>query len=49
MIKQELQPTEYNEYYSRYIDVISDNTDLKTGFEDDKKMVIDFFLSIPKW
>tara|TARA_R110001606_G_C15366427_1_gene649082 strand:+ start:1768 stop:2286 length:519 start_codon:yes stop_codon:yes gene_type:complete len=48
MIKQELQPTEYNEYYSRYIDVISDNTDLKTGFEDDKKMVIDFFLSIPK-
>jgi hypothetical protein len=48
MIKQDLLPTEYNEYFSRYIDKISRNTSLKQGFEDDKKMVIDFFSSIPK-
>ena len=48
MIKQDLQSTEYNEYYGRYIDKVSNSTELKSGFEDDKKMVIDFFSSIPK-
>lgn len=48
MIKKDLKPTEYNEYYARYIDKISNNTALASGFEDDKKMIIDFFLSIPK-
>lgn len=48
MIKKDLQPTEYNAYYARYINKISDNTDLNTGLEDDKKKVIDFFLSIPE-
>ncbi len=47
MIKQDLKSTEYNEYYERYINKVSDNTELATGFEDDKKMVIDFFSSIP--
>lgn len=46
MIKQDLKPTEYNEYYKRYIDKVTDNTELKSGFEADKKMVIDFFSSV---
>lgn len=48
MTKEDLKPTEYNEYYGRYIDKISNSTTLKAGFEDDKKMVIDFFSSVPK-
>jgi hypothetical protein len=48
MIRQELNPKEYNDYYGRYIHKVSKKTNLKTGFENDKKMVIDFFSSIPK-
>ncbi|CAM1347963.1 DinB family protein [Tenacibaculum crassostreae] len=48
MIKKDLQPAEYNEYYGRYIDMISDETELIKGLENDKKFVIDFFSSIPK-
>ena len=48
MIKKELNSTEYNQYYKRYIDMVADNTALVSGFEDDKKMVIDFFSSVPK-
>lgn len=48
MTRQELNSEEYNEYYARYIDTISNATDLKTGFEEDKKRVIDFFSSVPK-
>ena len=48
MTKEDLKPTEYNEYYGRYIDKILNSTTLKVGFEDDKKMVIDFFSSVPK-
>ena len=48
MQKSDLQPAEYNEYFSRYISLVSDNTDLKKGYENDKKMVIDFFSAIPK-
>lgn len=48
MNKKDLQSKEYNEYYARYIDKVSNQTVLISGFEDDKKMVIDFFSSIPK-
>ncbi|QNM86002.1 DinB family protein [Polaribacter pectinis] len=48
MIKKDLQPKEYNEYFSRYIHKVSNETALISGFEEDKKMVIDFFTSIPK-
>jgi hypothetical protein len=48
MIKKELKSTEYNDYYKRYIEKVSNNVDLKIGLEDDKKMVIDFFTSVPK-
>lgn len=47
-MKKDLKSTEYNEYYARYVDKVSDNTELSSGFEDDKKMIIDFFSSIPK-
>ncbi|MEE3998972.1 DinB family protein [Tenacibaculum sp. FZY0031] len=48
MKKQELQPTEFNEFYARYISKVPDKTSLKKGFENDKEAVITFFLSIPK-
>ena len=46
MIKKDLQLNEYNEYYARYVNKVSENTELKSGFEKDKKMVIDFFSTI---
>ena len=48
MIKQDLKASEYNEYYARYIDKVSNNTELISGLEADKKMVIDFFASVAK-
>ena len=48
MKKQELQPTEFNEFYTGYLSKIPDNTSLKKGFEDDKENVIKFFSSISK-
>ena len=48
MKKQDLKLTEYNEYYQRYVDKVNDNTELKSGFEADKKMVLDFFSSVAK-
>lgn len=48
MIKQDLKQTEYNEYFSRYINKVADTTCLTKGFEEDKNMVINFFSSIPE-
>ncbi len=48
MKRQDLKSTEYNEYYKRYIETIAGTTDLKMGLEADKKMVIDFFTSVPE-
>ncbi|AZJ35781.1 DinB family protein [Tenacibaculum singaporense] len=48
MKKQELQPTEFNEFYAGYLSKVPDNTDLKEGFENDKETVIRFFSSISK-
>ena len=48
MKKQELQPTEFNEFYTGYLSKIPDNTSLKKGFEDDKENIIKFFSSISK-
>ena len=45
MIKQDLKQTEYNEYFSRYINKVADTTSLTKGFEEDKNMVINFFSS----
>ena len=48
MKKQDLNNTEYNDYIAIYIDKIDDQTELISGYKDDKKMIIDFFTSIPK-
>ncbi|SDS16918.1 DinB superfamily protein [Polaribacter sp. KT25b] len=48
MNKKDLQPKEYHEYYARYIDKVDENIELNIGFEVDKKMVVDFFNTIPK-
>lgn len=48
MKKQELQPTEFNEFYAKYLSKVPDNTSLKKGFEEDKETVIKFFSSISK-
>ncbi|MDP2540637.1 hypothetical protein CSC81_03640 [Tenacibaculum discolor] len=48
MKKQELQSTEFNEFYTGYLSKIPDNTSLKKGFEDDKENVLKFFSSISK-
>lgn len=48
MTKKDIQPSEYNEYFGRYINLVSDETQLLQGLENDKKFVTDFFSSIPK-
>ena len=48
MIKADLKSNEYNPYYEAYISQVSNETSLIGGLEADKKMVIDFFSSIPE-
>lgn len=48
MTKKDLRSKEYNKYYARYINKVDGNTELDFGFENDKKMVIDFFSTIPE-
>ena len=48
MTKADLKPNEYNPYYETYISQVSDETTLIDGLEKDKKMIIDFFSSLPK-
>lgn len=48
MIRKDLNNSEYNEYFARYINKVSAKTELKTGFVEDKNMVVNFFSSIPK-
>jgi hypothetical protein len=47
MKKSDLQPKEYDVYYQRYIDKLSNETELRQRFHDGKKIVVDFFKSIP--
>ena len=46
MKKQDLNTNEHNNYVARYINQLSDTTDLKKGYEDDEKLVVDFFTSL---
>ena len=48
MIKSDLSSSEFDNYYSKYTDKLSDNTELKKGFEIGKNTLINFFKSIPK-
>ena len=47
MKTSDLKATEYNEYYYRYINLISKEIKLLDGFEKDRDMVLQFFQSIP--
>ncbi|OEJ99392.1 hypothetical protein A8C32_04535 [Flavivirga aquatica] len=46
MTTKDLIKTEYNEYYSRYIDLVSKDIELVNGFREDSNMVLEFFESI---
>ena len=48
MTKLDLNPSEYGNYYLRYINKLSNTTELRKGFETGKDTVINFFKSIPK-
>ncbi|MET2985309.1 DinB family protein [Aureibaculum conchae] len=47
MNKLDLNTNEYDIYYKRYIDKLSDKTELRKGFEIGKNNAINFFKSIP--
>lgn len=47
MKKSDLKHKEFDEYYLRYIDKLSNETDLRKGFNNGKKTVVDFFKAIP--
>lgn len=47
MKKEDLNTTEYNEYIGGYIHKLNDATELLTGYQEDKKMIIAFFTSVP--
>ncbi|MFY0631601.1 MAG: DinB family protein [Flavobacteriaceae bacterium] len=47
MTKLELQSEEFDVYYQRYIDKVSDTASLRQGFNNGKKALVDFFKSIP--
>lgn len=48
MTTKDLKTTEFNSYYSLYINKLSDKLSLREGFEIGKNNVIRFFESIPK-
>lgn len=47
MTTAHLKTTEYHEYYSRYINLVSKETTLLDGFKEDANMVIQYFEAIP--
>jgi uncharacterized damage-inducible protein DinB len=47
MTKSELQSQEFDIYYKRYLDKLSNTTSLRNGFKEGKKTIVDFFKSIP--
>lgn len=48
MKKSILKKEEYNEYYSAYISLLNDQTELIDGYLQGKKMMEDFITSIPE-
>jgi uncharacterized damage-inducible protein DinB len=48
MTKSDLIPSEFDNYYSRYINKLSNDVALKKGFVSGKDRLIDFFKSIPE-
>lgn len=47
MTKLDVNPSEFDTYYTRYIDKLSYETELIKGFETGKDIIINFFKSIP--
>ena len=47
MKKSEIKIEEFDVYYNRYIDKLSDDVQLRNGFVLGKKVVVNFFKSIP--
>ena len=47
MIKSDLRPNEYDIYYQRYIDKLEGSVSLRSGFEAGKRLVVNFFKSVP--
>ena len=48
MTKFDLQTTEFDSYFLRYINKVEDKTHLREGFENGLSTVVDFFTSIPE-
>ena len=48
MTKLDLKASECDDYFLRYINKLSNKTELRKGFEIGKDVLIDFFKSIPK-
>jgi uncharacterized damage-inducible protein DinB len=48
MTKLDLNPSEFSNYYLRYIDKSPNKTELRKGFKSGKDAVINFFKSIPE-
>ncbi|MGI9552900.1 MAG: DinB family protein [Aurantibacter sp.] len=48
MTTKDLNSEEYNVYYQRYIDKVSDAVDLSEGFSIGKNKVLEFFNAIPE-
>jgi len=46
MLKKEIEKTEYNDFYGKYIDCVPENTALISGYIEDKKQIIAFFEAI---
>jgi len=46
MIKASINSNEYHEYYSIYLNLVDDNTELIEGYQKGKKEMIDFINSI---
>lgn len=47
MTRGDLQPNEYHEYYSNYLNLVNNNTELIAGYEKDKQLVLDLLDNIP--
>ena len=48
MKKQDLNTNEYNDYIAGYINKVDDNVELIQGYEDDQKMIVNFFTAVPE-
>jgi len=46
MLKKEMEKSEYNKFYGRYIDAVPENTSLITGYSESNTAIIDFFTAI---